>query len=57
MAGSCLGGITIYLIDTFIFRRVLVRGHKVFMGLLLMLVVLFMPNGIMHEIKKRLGGK
>jgi branched-chain amino acid transport system permease protein len=50
--GPCIGGILINLVDIFVFRMLLVRGHKIFLGLLLILVILFMPHGFLKQIER-----
>jgi len=51
--GPALAALIIYPVDQFIFHPLFPAGHEFFYGLVLMLTVLFLPNGIWGSIRPK----
>ena len=56
VAGPCVGGVLLYLMNALVFRRLLPRGHQMFTGLMLMALVMLMPSGILGASGEKSGG-
>lgn len=52
VAGPAVGGVIIWLLDEFLFRGFLTRGHRLIFGALLILVIIFMPQGILGWMQR-----
>ena len=53
LAGPLVGGLLLYLTDQLVFQRLFPSWHQVWYGLTLIIVVLYMPRGLMGWLLRR----
>ena len=57
LVGPMVGALVITGLDEFLFKRLFETGHKLFFGLLLVLVIVWVPSGLLgHRIRKTADG-
>lgn len=57
LIGPMVGALVITGLDEFVFKRFFETGHKLFFGLLLVLVIVWVPSGLLgHRIRKTVHG-
>jgi branched-chain amino acid transport system permease protein len=57
LIGPMVGSLVITGLDEFLFKRLFETGHKLFFGLLLVLVIVWAPSGLLgHRIRKTVHG-
>lgn len=52
VAGPIAGSILVWCIDELIFKEMLSRGHKLLLGALLVLVIIYMPKGVIDKVRE-----
>ncbi len=62
LSGPIFGCLIIWCTDEFLFTELLTRGHELLLGALLVIIVIYMPDGFMIKVKELLtsiskGGK
>jgi len=55
--GPVLGAVVVYLVDQLIFKSLIPTGHQLVLGLLLVAMIVFSPNGLLPLLRKLFKGK
>lgn len=55
--GPVLGAVVVYLVDQLIFKSIIPTGHQLVLGVLLVAMIVFSPNGLLPLLRKLVKGK
>ena len=55
--GPVLGAVVVYLVDQLIFKSLIPTGHQLVLGVLLVAMIVFSPNGLLPLLQKLVKGK
>ena len=55
--GPVLGAVVVYLVDQLIFKSLIPTGHQLVLGVLLVAMIVFSPNGLLPLLRKLFKGK
>ena len=55
IVGPLLGAVTVYLVDQLIFKSLIPSGHQLILGMLLVGMVIFSPDGLIPPLRKLFG--
>lgn len=50
--GPLVGAVTVYLVDQLIFKNLMPSGHQIVLGMLLVAMIIFSPEGMMHIVHR-----
>lgn len=55
--GPLVGAVTVYLVDQLVFKSLIPSGHQLILGVLLVGMVIFSPDGLIPPLRKFFGSK
>ena len=52
ISGPIIGAVVVYLIDQLIFKSIIPSGHQLVLGVLLVMMIVFSPDGLLSLVRK-----